>query len=198
MSDWMHKACKEYKGPVKAIDPRYGMFDSVNHCGTCGSTKVRTKRPRGKMSEYVYCSECGRVTERYQDYMRKGIYDIIVEGVVKKRNVPRMELEDALREALSDMDVRYSALKAHQFYGPDYDVLSQTRVLESTFIYVDIAIAVSDGYVDGLHVGEEYNFPDIPVTIVRVEDMPKVSENYRPVKRTPARKSANRAPARRH
>lgn len=164
-----------YHGPVTAIYPECGGFDADDHCASCGSTDVRLSRPKNsKLTATLRCQRCGRVTNiRKAQRYDTARYSILVNGDVVRDSIPRTRLDTTLALELCKIG-RLSAEKARQFYGRNYDSvvgnISNAGLVDLTFQLIDGQLAFEGGYVDGLEVGEEYNLPDFPVTILRVED----------------------------
>lgn len=164
-----------YHGPVTALYPRTGGYEVNHHCASCGSTDISTSFPKNsELTAIIRCKRCGRVTNiRKTQRYDTARYSILVNGDVVRDSVPRTGMEAALAAVLGDMQ-RYSAEKARQFYGPNYktvvSTISHAGMVDSTFRMIAESFAFESGYVDGLEVGEEYNLPDFPVAILRVED----------------------------
>lgn len=174
MSELKFPPSSGYHGPVTAIYPKCGGFDASEHCASCGSTDVRVTRPTDSgVTATVRCLRCGRVTN-----IRKAMryptarYSIMVNGRAVAES-DRLGLEMSLTSVLADMQ-RQSAEKTRLYYGRNYDSVAESmhnrNLFESTFYMIDYEMALSGGYVDGLEVGEEYNLPDFPVSIVRMDD----------------------------
>ncbi len=218
-----------YRGPITGINRGYGSpYTSDWHCASCGSTDVSKPSFMGP-ARYFRCNRCGRRTRIYWDpEYRDARYDILKQGHPEMESLTRAELGEALWSVLTDLDARYLSDKAEEYYGGYYEGLrdgacrtgdasyeEEINDLEGDVPWVNRSMALDEGYVDGLDIGEEYNLPDFPVTVVRVDDVDAVSANRRTTsagsrkasktktqsgsvksKRTPAKKApAKRAPA---
>ncbi len=206
MTGEMYPPCEGYRGPVTKLDP-VGIYDVDDHCASCGSTDVRIVRPGAKtLTTTIRCSECGRVTKRDPiDLGGKARFSILVGGKTVKRSVPRRELEAALSDVMDGMG-GHSERIAREYLGRDYIELSKRYNIDRAFLLIAENLALYDGYVDGLEVGEEYNLPGFPVSVVRTADVrtepvrkasaktaskPKASPNRAPAKKSPAKKTAS-------
>ncbi len=181
-----------YRGPITGIEACYGYpYTADDHCASCGSTNVSKPSYRDGI-ETFRCNRCKRVTAlaRYAEPDTDARYDILKNGHPDMESVARSELDEALAGVLTDLDDRYISDKAREYYGGYYDRLydddcindvscqEERSDLEGDLIFVNKLMALRDGYVDGLEVGQEYNLPDFPVTVVRVADA-KASANRR-------------------
>ncbi len=221
-----------YRGPITGINRGYGSpYTSAWHCASCGSTDVSKPSFRGPM-RYFRCNRCGRRTRIYWDpYPGDARYDILRQGHPEMESLTRSELGEALWFVLTDLDARYLSDKASEYYGDYYEGLrdnadrsgdasyeEEINDLEGDVPWVNRSMALEEGYVDGLDIGEEYNLPDFPVTVVRVDDVDTFSANRRttsagrakaskqktssksvkgrrtPAKKAPTKKSAGKAP----
>lgn len=175
MSEFIYPPSSEYHGPVTAISSDTLGFDFDDHCASCGSTDVRVTRPKNsELTATLRCPRCGRVTNiRKAERYPTARYSVLVNGRIVKESVSRITAESALTRVFIDMK-RQSAEKTRQYYGRNYDSVADSipnhNLLERSFGMIDTVIAFNGGYVDGLEIGEEYNLPDFPVSIVRVED----------------------------
>ena len=181
-----------YSGPITGIEACYGYpYSADPHCASCGSTKI--SKPSYKNGvETFRCNRCKRVTvlSPYEVNGPDARYDVLKNGHVEMESLARKELDDALYDVLHDLDDHYISEKASEYYGEYYDDLfDDDRIndasyqyerngLEDDLIFVNKLMALKDGYIDGLEIGEEYNLPDFPVTVLRVADA-KASANRR-------------------
>ena len=174
MSELKFPPSSGYRGPVTALYPRCGGYDLDSHCASCGSTDVRPLRPKNSdLIATLRCQRCGRVTNiRKTERYSTARYSILVNGAVVRESIPGSGLDAALATILGDM-WRQSAEKARHYYGQNYktvvSTVSHAGIIDRTFQMIDGSMA-SSGYVYGLEVGESYNLPHFPVSIVRVED----------------------------
>ena len=183
-----------YRGPITGIEACYGYpYMADDHCASCGSTKV--SKPSHKNGiETFRCDRCRRVTSVAFPAVpdRDARYDILKYGHVEKESLTRDELDDSLWDVIMDLDAHYFSEKARDYYGAYYDELcdneerfgdgsyqEEINDLEADVPWVNKCMALNDGYVNGLEVGQEYNLPDFPVTVVRVADANRASANRR-------------------
>ncbi len=193
-----------YSGPITGIEACYGYPYSADlHCASCGSTQISKPSYRNGV-ETFRCNRCKRVTvlSPYEVSGPDARYDVLKNGHVEMESLARKELDDALTDVLYDLDDRYISGKASEYYGEYYDDLSdddrvndpsyqdERNSLEGDLLFVNKLMALKDGYIDGLEVGEEYNLPDFPVSVVRVADASSASSNRRtaPARRQTASK----------
>lgn len=176
-----------YRGPITGINRTYGSpYMSDFHCASCGSTSV--SKPSYKNGARTFkCTKCGRKTSLASAPINgnDAVYEIRVQGYTEKDGVRLVNLQDELWRVLGDLDAHFASEKAHQYYGAYYDSADESEALslESDITWVNMSLALDDGYVYGLNVGEEYNLPDFPVTVARVGDRSSkssVSANRRP------------------
>ncbi len=174
---------KYYRGPVTGINRGCSYpYDSDEHCASCGSTSVSSPSYRDGITSFR-CNRCGRRTRISNEPPSvKARYDIVKEGYTERESLAFSKLDFALWEVLTDLDVHYLSEKASEYYGDYYDSLGddmfeddvgaaeERNSLEMDLPWVNKCMALEEGYVYGLEVGEEYNLPDFPVSVVRVED----------------------------
>ena len=177
-----------YRGPITGTTPTYGYpYTADHHCASCGSTDISKPSCTGYGLDLVMtykCKRCGRLTTRStflrDEKEREAVYEIRVNGHVERESLRLEEIDQALWEVLTDLDAHYASEKASQYYGSYYDGLmdgdsvdqGEALALESDILWINKDQATMGGYVDGLGVGEEYNLPDFPVTVVRLENVP--------------------------
>ena len=175
MSEFIYPPSSGYHGPVTAISSDTIGFNFDDHCASCGSTDVRVMRPKNsELTATLRCPRCGRVTNiRKAERYHTARYSVLVNGRTVAESVSRISAEAALTRVFADM-LPQSAEKTRQYYGRNYNSVANSvpnrTMLERSFGMIDTVIAFNGGYVDGLEVGEEYNLPDFPVSIIRVED----------------------------
>lgn len=182
-----------YRGPITGITRGYGPpYTSKWHCASCGSTDVSKPVSMGPIEDFR-CNRCGRRTRIHWDPdYSDARYEIRKHGHVEMDSLTRSELSRALWDVLMDLDERYFSEKASEYYGRYYDELrdearsgdvsyqEEATDLERDIPFVNMCMALDEGYVDGLDVREEYSLPDFPVSVVRVADA--VSANRRAAK----------------
>ena len=194
-----------YRGPITGINRGYGSpYTSAWHCASCGSTDVSKPSVKGRERSFR-CNRCGRRTRIYWDLEYRDFrYDILRDGYPERESLARSELDEELWAVLMDLDARYFSDKASEYYGEYFDDLyynedrfndrsyqEEINDLAADVPWVNKSMALGEGYVDGLEVGEEYNLPDFPVSIVRVADANRASANRRT---TSARRSTPSKP----
>ncbi len=204
---------KFYHGPITGIEACYGFpYSADPHCASCGSTKVSKPTYKDGMKSFR-CNRCKKKTTLARSAApdRDARYEIRKEGYSEVECLTREELDDALWDVLMNLDAHYFSEKAREYYGDYYDGLldneerygdgsyqEEADDLEADVPWVNKLMALTDGYVDGLEVGESYNLPDFPVTVARIGDRatPRATTS-KSVKKAPARKPAGKASARR-
>ncbi len=180
-----------YHGPITGN--YWGDYTADIHCASCGSTSV--SKPSYKAGAKTFkCTKCGRKTKlaKAATNAKDAVYEIRVQGYTEKEGLRRDDLEDNLWDVLERLDDHLASEVAHAYFGPYYDGASQipkepdwaeSRKLECDILWANKCMALDEGYVDGLEVGEEYKLPDYPVTIARVGDRTSgssASSNRRP------------------
>ena len=197
-----------YHGPITGIEACYGFPYSADlHCASCGSTKVSKPSYKDGMKSFR-CNRCKKKTTLATSATpdRDARYEIRKNGYAEVECLTREELDDALWDVLMNLDASDLSSKARDYYGDYYDELwdneerfgdgsyqKEVNDLEVDVPWVNKCMALTDGYVDGLEVGESYNLPDFPVTVARIGDRAASgTKTSKSVKKAPARKPANR------
>ncbi len=188
-----------YRGPITGINRTYGHpYMADLHCASCGSTSV--SKPSYKAGVRTFkCTKCGRRTTLAQKATnsKDAVYEIRVQGYTEKEGLRRADLEDSLWEVLCDLDAHFASEKAAEYYGSNYDEdeddVTGASAMESDILWVNRCLALEEGYVDGLEVGEAYNLPDFLVTVARVGD--RTSGSSASANRRPSASSSRKAPA---